>query len=56
MLKFGDTFKYREKDYVYLAKTEEIIYVAEILNIENSKWLNSVYEKRITNPEMLKKV
>ena len=46
MLKFGDTFKYREKDYVYLAKTEEITYAAEILNKEYSEWLNNVHKKK----------
>ena len=56
MLKFGDTFKYQGKDYVHLAKTEEIYYLAEILNTEYSEWLNEMYKKKIMNPEMIKKI
>jgi hypothetical protein len=37
MLKFGDTFKYKEKDYVYLAHSEEILYSALILDFEMSE-------------------
>ena len=56
MLKFGDTFKYREKDYVYLVKTEEITYAAEILNVDDSKWINKVYERKIMNTAIKEKV
>jgi len=49
MLKFGDTFKYREKDYVYLAKTEEITYAAEILDENKSKLLNRIHDRQISN-------
>lgn len=56
MLKFGDTFKYREKDYVYLAKTEEITYAAEILNREFSRLLDNVHNKRIANSAKTERV
>jgi len=56
MLKFGDTFKYREKDYVYLAKTEEITYAAEILNKEYSEWLNNVHKKKIANSAIVERI
>jgi hypothetical protein len=49
MIKFGDTFKYGEKDFVYLAKTEEIIYAAEILNRENSEKLDRIYATKSKN-------
>ena len=26
IIKFGDVFKYKEKEYVYLVKTEELVY------------------------------
>lgn len=56
MLKFGDTFKYREKDYVYLAKTEEITYAAEILNKEKSELLDKTCSKQIANGAKTEKV
>ena len=45
-IKFGDVFKYKEKEYVYLVKTEELVYVAEILNKEQALLINNLYEKR----------
>jgi hypothetical protein len=36
MVKFGDVFRYGEKEYVYLAKTDDIIYAAQILDSEKS--------------------
>ncbi len=32
LLSFGDVFNYKEKDYVYLARTADIFYTARILN------------------------
>lgn len=46
MLTFGDTFRYREKELVYLAQTVDILYAALILPIEDSKVLDSL-QKRI---------
>lgn len=31
-IKFGDVFRYKEKEYVFLAKTDKVIYAAEILS------------------------
>lgn len=39
-LLYGDIFEFCQKEYIFLAKTSEIIYAAEILNQENSKRLN----------------
>ena len=44
MLKFGSTFKHREKDYVYLAHTDEILYSALILDIQMSEMVKSMWE------------
>jgi len=58
MLKFGDTFKYNGNDYVYLVKTDEILYAAEILDIQNTKLVNEMYEKQCRagrKPEILSK-
>ncbi|MDP3934862.1 MAG: hypothetical protein Q8Q46_01430 [Candidatus Giovannonibacteria bacterium] len=43
-IKFGDVFKYKEKEYVYLVKTDEILYVAAILNKEDTSRVNTRYE------------
>lgn len=36
MIKFGDVFRYKEQDYVFLAKTPEILFAAQILEKEDS--------------------
>ena len=36
-IKFGDVFRYREKEYVFLVQTEEVIYAAKILDQENTE-------------------
>jgi len=41
-LLYGDIFEFSGKEYIFLAKTSEIIYAAEILNQENSKRLNGL--------------
>lgn len=46
MLNFGDTFRHREKEFVYLAQTADILYAALILNQEESEDLNRL-QKRI---------
>ena len=50
LIKFGDVFKYRDKDYVYLAKTDEVLYVAQILSQEHTKQLNHQSEKISKQP------
>lgn len=44
LLKFGDIFRYKEKEYVYLIKQEEITYAAEIYNEEISQDLKHYRE------------
>jgi len=34
---FGDVFRYKEKDYIFLAQTEDTIFAAEILGKEDSR-------------------
>ncbi len=41
-LLFGDIFRYKDKEYVFLVKTEDIWYVAEILNLELTKLLDNL--------------
>ena len=56
-IKFGDIFKYREKEYVFLAKTEEIFYTSQILAEKETKQINDLFEKRCRgqNRERLKR-
>ena len=49
MLKFGSTFKHKEKDYVYLAHTEEILYSALILDIQMSEMVKKMFENLCKN-------
>ena len=43
-MKFGDIFKYKEKDYVYLAHTQETLYSALILDDQMSEKLRKMVE------------
>lgn len=54
IIKFGDVFKYKEKEFVYLAKTDEILYVAEILNKEITSKINARYENIERNGKFAK--
>ncbi len=47
-LVYGDIFEFSQKEYIFLAKTSEIIYAAQILNKENSVRLDSLLQRRIT--------
>lgn len=49
MLKFGDIFRWKEKEYVFLAASSEILYAALILNQSESTNLSRLYEKRISS-------
>lgn len=44
---FGDLFEYNDKTYIFLAKTESILYAAEILNLCLSKEIDGAYQRAI---------
>lgn len=46
-LLFGDVFRYNNKEYIFLAETEEIWYAAEVLNAKLTKQLDDLYQKQI---------
>ena len=55
LVKFGSIFKHNEKDYVYLAHTDEILYSALILDIPLSETLKKRFEnlqKYKSSPEI----
>ena len=45
IITYGNVFNYNEKDYVFLAKTEDIIYAAEILDKEKSLLYKKVFNR-----------
>ena len=47
MLKFGEVFRWREKEYVFLAATPDILYAALILDRAESDQLSHLYEIRV---------
>lgn len=49
-VKFGDVFRHKEEDYVYLAQTDETLYAAKILNNFETKAVSDLYEKRARDP------
>ncbi len=49
MLKFGDIFRWKEREYVFLAATSEILYAALILDQTESMSLVRLYDKRVSS-------
>jgi hypothetical protein len=49
LVKFGSVFRYKEKEYVFLARVDDIIYAAEILTKEYTQKVNSLYEAKVKN-------
>lgn len=47
MITFGEVIKFKEAEYVYLAATDEIVYLAKILNREEGNKINQLYLKRL---------
>jgi len=52
IITFGDIFRYKEEDYVYLAQNSEIIYAAKILDEEKANQILKLEERRIRSPKM----
>jgi len=44
-INFGDTFRHNEREYVFLAKTPEAIYAAEILDTSKTREIEDLYQK-----------
>ena len=45
-LTFGDIFRYNEKEYIFLAKTEEKIYTAQILTPVDTERVDKLFKIR----------
>ena len=48
-IKFGDIFNYREKDYVFLVKTDDLIYAAQILDLDLSTQIQRKHSQVLRN-------
>ncbi len=44
---FGDLFRYKNNEYIYLAETEDVLFAARILSFDQSKTLTKYYEAAI---------
>ncbi len=51
IITFGDIFNYNEQDYVFLAKTEDIVYAAKILDREHSILYKKIFTKISKNSQ-----
>lgn len=45
-LTFGDIFRYNEREYIFLAKTEDKIYTAQILTPADTEKVNRLFNLR----------
>ena len=54
MIKLGDVFRHKEREYVYLIEYNDIIFAARILDQDESERLNTVYEKKKIRGETIK--
>lgn len=48
-LTFGDVFRYNEREYIFLAKTEERIYAAQILTPIDTQRVDRLFKLREAN-------
>lgn len=48
-LLFGDVFLYEGLEYVYLAQTDTIIYLARILSKNDTSKIDKVYQSKVAN-------
>lgn len=52
---FGDIFRYKDREYIFLVQTESITYAARILEVRESKIINGLYERRVASSSVLEK-
>lgn len=50
---FGDVFEYDGKVYVFLAKTKDVLYVAQVLERADSRNLNRLFQKHLERNDLL---
>jgi len=52
---FGDIFRYENREYIFLVQADNITYAARILEVNESKIINGLYEKRVASNSVLEK-
>lgn len=50
---FGDLFEYNNKTFIFLAKTESVLYAAEILNFDLSRRIDSLCQAAIAKNKQI---
>ena len=45
LVKFGDIFRHREREYVFLAETDDAVYAAKILDEDETKSFEQISER-----------
>ena len=55
IINFGDIFRYREKEYVFLAQTEDTIFCAKIIDSRMAASIQSLSDKREASGHQSKK-
>ncbi|MCX6712761.1 MAG: hypothetical protein NTY66_00975 [Candidatus Vogelbacteria bacterium] len=48
-INFGDVFRFKEKDYIFLAKADQVVFVAQILDGQSTREIKSLYESKCRN-------
>lgn len=56
IVKFGNIFRYREDEYVYLAQNGQIVYAAKILGKENTDKVYGLYKRKINGKSNTEKI
>lgn len=55
LVKFGDVFRHREKEYVFLAETDDAVYAAKILSGDETEKFEQLSARLETTPSVRKK-
>lgn len=52
IITFGDIFRYKEEEFVYLAQNGNVVYVAKILNEEKTNQILELEKRRMRNTKI----
>lgn len=55
IIKLGDIFRHREKEYIFLAQTEDTIFSAKIIDSQMASRIQDLSDKRESTQSKLKK-
>ena len=52
IITFGDIFRYKEEEFVYLTQNGNVVYVAKILNEEKTNQILELEKRRMRNTKI----